>query len=86
MRDGGHGAQKHANECSILEDAREGSADRAVCVGGLSADNTLISTASRSPAIAHAVAELLPKALLSQQFWLWLTTKISPWFSPGTSP
>lgn len=85
MRVRGHGAQKHANECSILEDAREGSADRAVCVGGLSADNTLISTASRSPAIAHAVAELLPKAL-PQPTVLALAHQSSPWFSPGASP
>lgn len=48
MRGGGHRAQKHANECSILEHAKEGKADRAVCVGGLSTDNTLISTASAS--------------------------------------
>lgn len=48
MRDGGHRAQKHANECGILEYAKEGKADRAVCVGGLSTDKTLISTVSAS--------------------------------------
>jgi len=48
VKDGGHRAQKHTNECSILEYAKEGKADRAVCVGGLSTDNTLISTAAAS--------------------------------------